>query len=160
MLAELDAGQVDLVVGPVHDDLASRFSAHRIVREEGVLILPPGHRLARSRTVPVAELRDETFVCLPAGSGLRAILDEAAGRAGFTAHVPFESHSAASVRDLVGAGLGVALLARSAAGVPGAAVTVRKLDPAPAHPPIGLIHHRDHRLSAAARAFRGQLLST
>lgn len=154
LLADLDAGRVDLVVGPVHHDLASRFSARRIVREEMMLIVPPGHRLARMRRVPFAELRAEPFVCLPAGSGLRAILDDAASRAGFTAQVLFETHNPASVRELVGAGLGVALLARSATEAPGAAVTVRALDPPPAHPPIGLIRHRDRRLSAAARAFR------
>ena len=32
------------------------------------------------------------------------------------------------------------------------------LTPAPAHPEIGLIHHRDHRLSAAARACRRTLV--
>jgi LysR family transcriptional activator of glutamate synthase operon len=154
LLELLDSGEADLVVGPVHDDLPSRFSAHRLVDEEVVLVLPAG----RPRVRTLAELRDEPFVCLPAGSGLRAILDGAADAAGFTPRVQFETHSAASVRHLVGAGLGVALLARSAVQAPGPAVTVVELDPAPPHPSIGLIHHRDRRLSAAARACRLELL--
>jgi LysR family transcriptional regulator, transcription activator of glutamate synthase operon len=154
LLDELDAGTVDLVIGPVHGDQPQRFGARVLVRERMMLILPPGHRLDRPGPLPFAELRDESFVCLPASSGVRASLDEAAARAGFTARVPFETHSPASVRELVGAGLGVALLARSAAEAPGAAVRVRALDPPPAHPPIGLIHHRERRLSAAGRAFR------
>jgi LysR family transcriptional activator of glutamate synthase operon len=158
LLAGLDVGELDLVVGPVHRDLPSRFSARLIVAEEVVLILPPEHRLARTDPVTLADLRTEPFVCLSAGSGLRAILDEAAAHAGFEARVPFEAHSPASVRELVGAGLGVALLARAAADAPGPAVAVRRLRPAPAHPPIGLIHHRDRRLSAAARACRHGLI--
>ncbi|MGX6605135.1 IS982 family transposase [Micromonosporaceae bacterium Da 78-11] len=89
--------------------------------------------------------------------GVRAILDDAAAQAGFTARVPFETHSPASVRELVGAGLGVALLARSAADAPGATIVVRPLDPPPAHPPIGLIRRRDRQLSAAARAWENEI---
>src|SRR5262249_18390012 len=51
LLAALDSGAVDLVVGPIHDDLASRFSAHRLVDEQLVLITPPGHALAHDRVV-------------------------------------------------------------------------------------------------------------
>ncbi|GAA2640444.1 LysR family transcriptional regulator [Paractinoplanes durhamensis] len=158
LLAELDAGTVDLVVGPVHADLSSRFSARRIAREQVVLIVPPAHRLARGGPLPLSELRGEPFICLPPGSGLRAILDDAAHRAGFEPNVPFETHTAASIRELVTAGLGVAILARTAAASPGPAIGVRELRPAPAHPEIGVIHHRDHRLSAAARACRRQLI--
>lgn len=157
LLAVLDAGEVDLVVGPIHDDLPSRYSARTLAEEQIVLALPPGHRLARRRRLALDDLRDEPFVCLPANSGLRAILDAAA--AGFQPQVQFETHNAASIRELVSAGLGVALLARSAADAPGAAICARELDPAPRHPPIGLIHHRDHRLSAAARACRDALIT-
>ncbi|GAB1643437.1 LysR family transcriptional regulator [Krasilnikovia sp. MM14-A1259] len=158
LLAELDTGGVDFVLGPIHRDLASRYSARRIADEDIVVVLPVGHHLARERRVGFAQLRDEAFVCLTAGSGLRSILDDAASAAGFTAHVQFETHSPASIRELVGAGLGVALLARAAAERDGAPVVVRTLEPAPGHPPIGLIHHRDHRLSAAAQACRGHLI--
>ena len=163
LLAELDAGTVDLVVGPVHADLPSRFSARPIAREHVVLIVPPGHRLAHSASaqgapLAVADLRDEPFVCLPAGSGLRAILDDAARKAGFEPRVPFETATPASIRELVAAGLGVAVLARTAARSPGPAVSIRRLSPAPPHPGIGVIHHRDHRLSAAARSCRRQLI--
>lgn len=48
-------------------------------------------------------------MCLPAGSGLRTILLAAAADAGFEPHVPFETDTPTGVRDLVGAGLGVAL---------------------------------------------------
>lgn len=158
LLAKLDAGDVDLVLGPMHAGLASRYSAHRIADEQLLLILPVGHRLSRERRLTLADLRDEPFVCLAAESGLRAILDEAAAAAGFTPRVQFEAHGPANIRELVSTGLGVALLARSVAEGAGPPIDVRRLDPAPPHPPIGLIHHRDRRPTAAAQACRRYLI--
>jgi len=158
LLGDLDAGRVDLVLGPVHADQASRYSVRRIADEDLLLILPPGHRLARERRLDLADARDEPFVCLPAESGLRAILDAAAATAGFTARVQFEAHNPASIRELVSAGLGVALLARSVAETPGPLIDIGRLDPGPPHPPIGLIHRRDRRLTAAAQACRRYLI--
>lgn len=156
LLAKLDAGEADLVLGPVHDDLPARFAARHLATEAVVLALPPGAR-------PVDTLdgvREEAFVCLAAGSGLRAILDAAAAAAGFPARVQFETSSPAGIRELVSAGLGVALMAESAARREGPPIQVCRLDPAPAHPPIGLIQHRRHRLTAAARACRAHLLES
>jgi DNA-binding transcriptional LysR family regulator len=156
LLGTLDAGEVDLVLGPVHDDLPARFAAHRLATESVVLALPPGAR-------PVGTLervREEAFVCLSAASGLRAILDGAAKAAGFTPRVQFETSSPASIRELVSAGLGVALIARSAAEREGPPIQVCRLDPSPAHPPIGLIQRRGHRLTAAARACRDHLIES
>jgi LysR family transcriptional activator of glutamate synthase operon len=156
LLGRLDTGEVDLVLGPVHDDLPARFAAHRLATESVVLALPPGARVVGA----LDAVREMAFVCLPAGSGLRAILDDAAKAAGFTARVQFETSSPASIRELVSAGLGVALLARSAAERDGPSIQICRLDPSPAHPPIGLIRHREHRLTAAARACRRHLLES
>lgn len=153
LLAALDTGTLDLVVGPIHADLPSRFSAHRLADEHLVLITPPGHALAQHRTVALAQLREEPFVCLPPSSGLHAILTDAAAAEGFQPRIQFVTHNAGSVRDLVSSGLGVAILARSAAHAPGPPVTVHTLRPEPKHPPIGLIRSRDRRLSPAARTF-------
>jgi len=156
LLAKLESGEVDLVLGPVHDDLAARFAAHVLAAESVVLAMPPGAR-------PVGTLdgvREKAFVCLPAGSGLRAILDDAAQAAGFTPRVLFEAPNPAGIRELVSAGLGVALLARSAAERPGPPTQIVRLDPAPPHPPIGLIQVRGRRLTAAARACRAHLIES
>jgi DNA-binding transcriptional LysR family regulator len=154
LLAALDAGETDLVVGPRHADLPARFAARRLAAEHVVLALPPGHPPVTS----LAGLRDEPFVCLPVGSGLHQILLEAARRAGFAPRVPFETHSAASIRDLVAAGLGVAILARSAAVAPGPPIAIHAPQPAIPHPPNAVIHRRDRPLSPAARACRRHLI--
>src|SRR6516165_7849844 len=172
LLDTLNAGEVDLVLGPVHDDLPDRYLAHPLVIETLVLVTAPGHPLAIASAADgtasaadgaagarasLAAVRDEPFVCLPADSRLHGILVEAAAAEGFTPRIEFETYSPASMRELVAAGLGVALIAGSAADAPGPPVAVRQLDPAPWHPPIGLICQRDRPLTPAAEAFRAHI---
>jgi LysR family transcriptional regulator, transcription activator of glutamate synthase operon len=160
LLGMLDAGDVDLILAPVHDDLPAACQARPLVPESLVLVTPPGHPLATRRDVALAAAADEPFVCLPADSGLRDILTGAAAAEGFVPRVEFETYSPASIRDLVSAGLGVALLARSAAEGQGPAIGVCELARAPQHPPIGLIRSRARPLTPAARAFASHLEQT
>jgi LysR family transcriptional activator of glutamate synthase operon len=157
LLASLDRGDVDLVLGPIHADLAPQYSARRLFDEGLVLVTSPGHRLARLARISLEQVKGEPFVCLPAGSGLHLLLLATAATAGFVPDVRFETHTPDSIRALVSAGLGVAVLARSVAGGLGPPVSVHELEPEAVHPPIGLIHHRDHRLSPAAQTCRRHL---
>jgi len=157
LLGMLDAGDVDLILGPIHDDLPAAYHASPLVPESLVLVTPPGHPLAAGRDVALAAAGDEPFICLPADSRLRAILTGAAAAEGFVPRIEFETYSPASIRDLVAAGLGVALLARSAAAGPGPAIGVCELARAPEHPSIGLIRAHGRPLTPAARAFADHL---
>jgi DNA-binding transcriptional LysR family regulator len=157
LLTELDAGELDVVLGPVHADLADGFVAETLVAEEIVLITPPGRSSPGGPAVPLEQLRDEPFVCLSAGSGLHTILLAAAAEAGFEPRVRFETYSPASIRELVSAGLGVALLSASNARVPGPPVQVHKLVRPPAHPPIGIIRSRARPPKPVARAWRAHV---
>ncbi len=154
LLAGLDAEDLDLALGPIPAELPDRFSAQRLFSEELVIVTAPGHPAARRRTVSLAALRDEPFICLPADSGLRRLLDEAAARAGFTPRVPFEATTLSRIRALAGHGLGVALLARSVATAPGPPVAVHSVHPHPVHRAVGLIRRRDRALAPAAGACR------
>ncbi len=78
--------------------------------------------------------------------------------AGFEPRIPFETHSPASICELVAAGLGVALLAGSSARAAGRAIDVHPLRPALAHPPIGLVRLRQRPPDPAARAWAGYLV--
>ena len=160
LLGLLDAGDVDLIVGPVHDDLPAAFHARPLVAEDLVLVTAPGHRLAAQQGPSLADVRDEPFVCLAADSRLQAILTGAAAAEGFVPRIEFETYSPASIRELVAAGLGVALLARSATERPGPAIGVCELARPPEHPPIGLIRSRARPLLPAARAFWDHLAAT
>lgn len=156
LLARLASGELDVVIGPDHDSEQSQLPvvpeaapliSHTIASEQLVLITP-----RHVRAGPVTSLRDvseEPFVCLPRGSGLYDLLHRHAAELGFTPRVAFETYSPGSVRELVSAGLGVALLARSAALGPGHPVAVHQLADAPAHPNI-----RVYRPPAAPPATR------
>ena len=116
LLADLDAGRIDVALCPVHDDLPAAYLGQPLAAESVVLATPPGRYAFAGGVARLAEVRDEPFVCLPAGSGLRGILADAAAAAGFEPRIPFETHSPASICELVAAGLGVALLAGSPRG--------------------------------------------
>lgn len=158
LLRALDAGEIDVVLGPAYPDLPDRFVARPRMAERVALIAPPRSNLAAR--VSFVDLQDRPFVSLAIGSGLRTILDDAGRRAGFTPRVDFETHSPASIRELVSAGLGVALLADSAARAPGAPVEIHRVEPEPPYPPIALIRRRGHTLGPAARAFARDLAET
>jgi LysR family transcriptional regulator, transcription activator of glutamate synthase operon len=159
LLPELDAGTVDALIAPIHDDLPDRYLARPLGAERLTLVTAPGHLTTGSRAVSLAAMRDEPFVCLPASSGLHAILTAAAAEHGFTPHIQFEAPDPASIRRFVAAGLGVALLAESAAHGDGPAVEVHRLKPTPPHPPIGLIRSR-RRSTPTLRAWLQHLDSS
>jgi DNA-binding transcriptional LysR family regulator len=157
LLGELAAGELDIVLGPIHADLPAAFVAEPLVADEIVLVTPPDRPVPGGPVVPLDRMRDEPFVCLPAGSGLHAILLEAAATAGFRPRVQFETYSPASIREVVAAGLGVALLAASNARAPGPAVQVHQLEQPPAHPPIGMVRSRAGTLNPVTRAWLGHV---
>ena len=150
MLEELLDGRHDLLIispRPAEPQVGWR----ELFREPLRLAVPPGHRLAARKRVRLAEVADDPFVMVRAGYGLRATTEELCARAGFTPRIAFEGDDAETLRGLVAAGLGVALLPD-------------RPDP-PAVPPllavadrdcartIGLAWHRERARSPAALAF-------
>jgi DNA-binding transcriptional LysR family regulator len=158
LLEDLDHDRIDLALGPVPADLPGRFGVAELFTDELVIITAPGHRLAGAGPLTLEALRDEPFACLPADSGLRAILDRLAATAGFRPTVPFESANLPQLRDLVAHGLGVALLARSVADTQGPAVSLHPVAPEPVWRPVGLLHLTERPLGAAALACQSFLL--
>jgi DNA-binding transcriptional LysR family regulator len=150
LLRELATGQLDVVLGPVHADLGPAFAAQPLITDQIVLVTPAGPSPLRT-PVSLDQVRDEPFVCLPVGSGLHAILLSAAEAAGFKPRIQFETYSPASIRELVSAGLGVALLAASNARSAGPAVQVHALIDGVKHPPIGMIRHNERAVSPVTR---------
>mgnify|MGYP006199071519 FL=1 len=154
ILADLADGTVDLaLVSPPPTDPA--FS-HAVIREEElILVVPPGHHLAGRTSVRVAELAGEEFVGLEPGYGLRQITDDLCATAGFTPTLTFEGQETETVRGLVAAGLGVALLphADSPSGLPEIPLIPR------ASREIALAWPTDTPLPPAVHAFRDHALT-
>ena len=152
VLGQVEAGEVDVAL------LAPLPLAEPGVRcvplrvQELVLVVPAGHRLARRRRVRVAELAGEEFVGLEHGYGLRQITDELCAAAGFTPAMTFEGQETETVRGLVAAGLGVAVLP-AAEPAPPPGVVELPLTPR-ASRTIGLVWAAGSPLAPAAHTFR------
>ncbi len=87
--------------------------------------------------------RIEPFVCLPSDSGLRHLLNEAFGVIGVEPRVDFETHSPASIREMVAANLGCAIIAQSIVEKQGTAVRVHHIPGLPPHPPISVMSEEE-----------------
>ncbi|MGX2995027.1 LysR family transcriptional regulator [Streptomyces sp. JNUCC 64] len=120
MLERLRAGELDMcLTSPVPD--APDLVARRLDEQRLRLVVPEDHRLAGRRRIRLAEAAEETFVTLEPGYGLRRITDDLCAAAGFRPKVAFEGEEAETLRGLVQAGLGVALLPPPAVARPGVA---------------------------------------
>jgi DNA-binding transcriptional LysR family regulator len=128
-----------------------RFAWRRIAQQELVLIVPPAHRLAQRRSVKLIEVADERFVSFKHGHQVRADTEELCRNAGFTPLIAAESDESSSVRGLVAAGSGVAIVPRSGTSM---RVVSLIIDGPPAVRDIGIAWVTDRYLSQAERMFR------
>ncbi|MFI8343494.1 LysR family transcriptional regulator [Streptomyces sp. NPDC085639] len=118
MLEKLRAGELDLcLTSPLPD--APDLVARRLDEQRLRLVVPDDHRLASRKRIRLAEAAEETFVTLEPGYGMRRITDDLCAEAGFTPKIAFEGEEAETLRGLVAAGLGVALLPPPAVARPG-----------------------------------------
>ena len=102
-------GELDLgVVAPRPDD--DQLAWRLLQRQRVQLAVPLDHPLAGERTIWAERLRDETFVSMAHGFGIRHVLDEVCSAAGFTPTIALECQELATVAGLVSAGIGVGLL--------------------------------------------------
>jgi DNA-binding transcriptional LysR family regulator len=138
---------------PADPDLEST----RLAEQELVVTVPAGHRLAGRRRVRLSELADEPFVGLKPGHGLRGITDDMARAAGFVPELAFEGEDADTLRGLVAAGLGVAVLPVAERALPDQVVEL-PLTPR-ATRQIGLVWAAGRPLAPAADAFREFVLN-
>ena len=151
LLARLREGRLDLVLtSPLPDD--DDLETHALQEQELLLAVPPGHRLAACQRVRLAEAAAEQFVGMEPGYGLRRTTDAWCREAGFTPSLAFEGEEIDTLRGLVAAGLGVALLPpetpRGASGVVEVAVSAPRTTRT-----LGLVRVRRRPRTAPVGAF-------
>lgn len=148
----LTRGRADLVLTTVRSQEPA-VRQQRLLDEPLRLAVPANHHLAARRKVRLADAAGEPFVMPGPATALRVLCDELCSSAGFAPVVSFESDDIATLRGLVRAGLGVALLpASDRESSPG----VRHLTvvDVPAVREVGLSWLADRRLLPAAELFR------
>ncbi|MDF9748701.1 LysR family transcriptional regulator [Arthrobacter sp. ES3-54] len=109
-LAELAAGSADLALTAPVATPGKRIGSAALYREPLRLVVHHRHPLAGRRRVRVAEIRQEPFVAMGSGYGMRSLTDALFREAGFRPRIAFESQDSHTVRGLVSAGLGVSIL--------------------------------------------------
>jgi DNA-binding transcriptional LysR family regulator len=151
MLDRLRHGRADLALtSPLPD--ATEFGHAQLYEQPLVATLPAGHRLADRPGIRLAALAGERFVGMKRGYGLRQITDALCATAGFEPELTFEGEEVDTVRGLVAAGLGVAILP-AAEPAPTRGTAELALRPA-ASRRIGLVWSARLPLPPAALAFR------
>ncbi|WP_280714074.1 LysR family transcriptional regulator [Kitasatospora sp. MAP5-34] len=125
------------------------------LREERLqLAVPVGHPLADRTALRLAELVDERLIIMRQAAGLRQITCQIFHRAGVTPSVVMEAGEVATIRSMVGAGLGVAVVPAGDGGAPQPGVRLVPLTDPDAFRSIGLLWHQERPTSPAGRRFR------
>ncbi|MEV0988453.1 LysR substrate-binding domain-containing protein [Streptomyces sp. NPDC049949] len=114
MQAALLAGELDVaLLGPTEEVAPPGLSFETVIDVPLAVLAAAGDPLferAAGTSVPLAELRDRALICLPRGTGVRAALERACGRAGFRPRVAFEAAAPHVLVQLAARGLGIAVL--------------------------------------------------
>ena len=151
LLEHVRSGRADLAfTAPVPE--AAEFTGITLDEQQLVVTVPTEHRLAARARVRMAELAGEAFVGMKIGYGLRRITDELAEAAGFTPALAFEGEEVDTLRGLVAAGLGVALLPAAEPALTPGTVEIPLRPKATRR--IGLVWAADRPLAPAVLAFR------
>ncbi len=135
--------------------VAERLRIEPLVKLEEVVICPPGHPLARRKTVSALQLVEHPLLLLDRSTGTRALLDRAFDALGKTPEVVMETRSVDVLKRLVELGFGVSVVPSMAVAREGrarslAVVPLQRLGPDRS---VGLITHATGQLPPAARAF-------
>jgi len=155
VLARMQAGEVDLcLTSPLPEDPGLRAVA--LHQQPLRLVVPARHRLAATERTRLAAASAELFVGFKPGFGLRQLTDDWCRRAGFSPRLGFEGEDVATVRGMVSAGLGVALLPATHDAVPGT-VELETTDVRPTRT-IGLVTVRGRELPPPAAQLHAFLL--
>jgi LysR family transcriptional regulator, transcription activator of glutamate synthase operon len=151
MIDGLEDGSIDLAF-VLEAGVREEFDRVALSSEELAVVMSPGHPLAATTPMRISALADQRLIGFEHGSSVRELVDAAFKRAGIEPRIALEGNDLALVRSLVAQGIGIAILPRTFAELPGPPVALRPLSPA-LKMVVALWWRRGRHLSPAARAF-------
>ena len=151
LLDQMRRGALDVVVVAPMPPPDDRLESLVLADERLCLAVARNHRFANQAAIDLRRAATETFVGLTPEQGLRRVFDNLCEQAGFTPHLAFEGEEHETLRGLVRAGLGVAVLPRATYEDP-TLVEITLRDPA-ARRHVGAVWQKDRRVAPAARRF-------
>ena len=150
---ELDLGIVTL---PVRQVGSGELMTVRVLRDELLLIVPPGHALSGRKGFRWSDIAAEAIVGFERGSAVRDVIDRASREHGVELNVVMELRSIGSIQRSVGEGIGVGFVSRHALGE---GEGLRCLDGRLVRE-LGIVRRRDRVPSPAAAAFETELIAS
>jgi DNA-binding transcriptional LysR family regulator len=133
------------------------FDEHLLLTEPFVLLVATGHPAAKQRSISLAKLAQEPFVFYKGRARDTALA--ACRSAGFEPRIACESSELETIRSLVAAGLGIAILPRLATRQPTADCVVVRLRGDPVERHVAVLHRSGQAASPSAAVFREILAS-
>ncbi|MBM3358632.1 MAG: LysR family transcriptional regulator [Betaproteobacteria bacterium] len=126
-----------------------------------VIVVAPGHRLARTRRVALEALESEKFIVRERGSDTRISMEEAWLERRFRPVIAMEIRSFETIKQAVTAGMGISFLPAHTIGLELQAGTLAVLDVVgfPVVRAWHVVHRRTKRLPPVAAAFKAFLLT-
>ncbi|MFB8210624.1 MULTISPECIES: LysR family transcriptional regulator [unclassified Streptomyces] len=121
-------GAVDLALIGTATAAPDGLHALTVISERLVAAVPAGHPLTRRRRVTLRDLAAHPIVCMPTGTGLRAVLDQACAAQHLQPSIAMQASAADAIADLAARGLGVAVLSDSMAAAHRDRLTARTID--------------------------------
>lgn len=112
VVADLQACDIGLVESPLPRDLPADYRAVPLGRDEVVLVMPRGHRLASLDAVPLRLLADAPLIWREPGSGTREVVEAAFRQAGLSPNRRLALGGVAAVLEAVRQGLGLGFASR------------------------------------------------
>jgi DNA-binding transcriptional LysR family regulator len=129
LVRQVRDGRSDLALIGCAQSRPDGLDGTTVVSDRIVAMVPPGHPLARRSRTDLDAVLAHPVVCLPAGTGIRAVLDRACAERGRDPRITLEAAAPAAVADLAARGLGVAILSETiAGGLSGRGLVTLRLD--------------------------------
>jgi DNA-binding transcriptional LysR family regulator len=115
LLDGIRSGSIDFALIGTATATPPGMNALTIVSERLVALVPHDHPLAGRERVPLAEIVDHPIVCMPQGTGIRAVFDQSCAALGLRPVIALQASAASAIADLSARGLGIAILSESMA---------------------------------------------
>ena len=157
LMEELVAGSIDLCLSVPGMFEESGIRWNHLLDEELIIALSQTHRLATRRTLQLRELSSEPFLALSPSHTLRIIFDKVCADSSFLPKIAFEGMDIATLRGLIAAGLGIALLPAAPARFAG--IVEVRLSPVRPIRSLGIGWVDDRYLPPSAIEFRKFVVS-
>ncbi|MFH9942559.1 LysR family transcriptional regulator [Streptomyces murinus] len=122
------AGAVDLALVGAAAAAPEGLETLTLISERLVAAVPPGHPLAARPRVALPELVAHPIVCMPPGTGLRTVFDQACAARDLRPVIALQATAADAIADLAARDLAVAVLSESMAARYGDRLTARLIE--------------------------------